>query len=104
MLYANASKTFDAANGLRLTGGIYKIAGGDDDFGTKTGALVGVEQPITKKLTLLADWTSGKNKLGYSNIGFGYEVGRSQYFAIAYSFGNTGRANNFLSAFYIFTF
>jgi len=104
MLYANASKTFDAAKGLRLTGGIYRIAGGDEDFGTKTGALVGVEQPIAKKLTLLADWTSGRNKIGYSNIGFGYEAGKSQYFAIAYTIGNSGRTNNFLSVFYGFTF
>ena len=104
MFYANASKTFESAKGMRLTGGIYRMVNTDQDFGTKTGALVGFEQPITEKLTLLADWTSGKNRLGYSNIGFGYGIKKSQYLAVAYTFGNSGRANNFLSVFYGFTF
>ena len=104
MFYANASKTFESAKGMRLTGGIYRMANTDQEFGTKTGALVGFEQPITEKLTLLADWTSGKNRLGYSNIGFGYGIKKSQYLAVGYTFGNSGRANNFLSVFYGFTF
>lgn len=104
MFYANASKTFESANGMRLTGGIYRMANTDQDFGTKTGALVGFEQPITKRLTLLADWTSGKNRLGYSNIGFGYGIKKSQYLAVGYTFGNSGRGNNFLSVFYGFNF
>jgi hypothetical protein len=104
MFYANASKTFKSAKDMRLTGGVYTMANTDDEFGTKTGVLVGIEQPITEKLTLLADWTSGKNRLGYSNIGFGYEVKKSQYLAAGYTFGNSGRGNNFLSVFYGFTF
>ena len=76
----------------------------EPDFGTKMGVLVGFEQPIIQKLTLLADWTSGKNRLGHSNVGFGYEVNKSQYLAVGYTFGNSGRGNNFLSAFYGFTF
>ena len=89
---------------MRLTGGIYRVVNTEQDFGTKTGALVGFEQPITEKFTLLADWTSGKNRLGHSNVGFGYEVNKSQYLVIGYTFGNSGRGNNFLSAFYGFTF
>jgi len=104
MFYANASKTIGSANGLRLTGGIYTMANTEQDFGTKTGALVGIEQPITKKLSFLADWTSGKNRMGYSNIGFGYETTKSQYLTVGYTFGNSGRANNFLSVLYGFTF
>ena len=104
MFYANASKTFKSAKEMRLTGGIYTVANGGDDFGTKTGVLVGIEQPITERFTLLADWTSGKNRLGYSNIGFGYGIKKSQYLAVGYTFGNSGRGNNFLSVFYGFNF
>lgn len=102
--YANASKTFKSAKDMRLTGGIYTVAIGGDDFGTKTGVLVGIEQPVTERFTLLADWTSGKNRLGYSNVGFGYGIKKSQNLSVAYTFGNSGRANNFLSVFYGFNF
>lgn len=100
MFYANASKKFASANGMRLTGGIYTVANAEDDFGTRTGALLGFEQPLTEKLNLLVDWTSGKNRLGYSNAGFSYVPNKANYFAAGYTFGNSGRANNFLQVFY----
>lgn len=104
MLYANASKSFKSANELRITGGVYRQVNGGADFGTKGGVLLGLEQPLTKRMTLLADWTSGKNKLGYSNLGFGYGIKQSQYLVVAYTFGNSGRGNNFLTVFYGFSF
>jgi hypothetical protein len=102
--YTNASKTFKSAKDLRLTVGIYTMANIDQAFGTKTGVLVGVEQPITKRLTLVADWTSGNNRLGYSNVGFSYGIKKSQNLAMAYTFGNSVRGNNFLSVYYGFNF
>lgn len=102
--YASASKTLKAAKEMRLTGGVYTVANGGDEFGTKTGVLLGLEQPITEKFTLLADWTSGKNRLGYSNVGFSYGIKKSQNLSIAYTFGNSGRGNNYLSVFYGFDF
>jgi hypothetical protein len=104
MFYTNASKKLGKERGPTFTGGIYRIVGGDADFGTRTGALVGLQLPATEKLTFLADWTSGKNRFGYSNFGFGYEVTRSQYLTIGYAVGNSGRGNNYLSALYGFTF
>lgn len=104
MVYAVASKTFRSARELRLTGGVYRQINGGGTFGTKTGALIGVEQPITDRLSFIADWTTGNNRLGYSNIGFDYGIKKSQYLNIGYSFGNSGRANNFLSVFYGFNF
>lgn len=104
LIYANASKRFKPANGLRLTGGLYTIVGSQDDAGTRAGALVGIEQPVTQKLTLVADWISGKNKVGYSSAGFRYSVTKSQSIEAGYSFGNSGRGNNFLAAFYTFNF
>ncbi len=102
--YANASKTFKSANEMRLTGGFYTMANIDQDFGTRSGILVGIEQPITKRFTLVADWTSGKNRLGYSNVGFNYGIKKSQNLTVAYTFGNSGRGNNYLSLFYGFNF
>ena len=104
MLYSVATRKFSSANDLALTGGIYHVVGGTSDMGTRTGVLLGVQQPVTKRLTLLADWTSGKNRFGYSNAGIGYDVTDRQYFMIGYAFGNSGRANNYLNLFYGFTF
>jgi hypothetical protein len=101
--YLNASRSFSSAKNARLTGGIYRIAGGGDSFGDKTGALVAYEQPVTEKLSFVADWTSGRNNLGYSTAGFNYRMGR-QDVIVAYAVGNTGRGNNFLSVLYSFTF
>jgi hypothetical protein len=98
--YANASQTFKSAKDMRLTGGIYTVANGGQDYGTKTGVLLGIEQPITDRFSLMADWTSGNNRLGYSNVGFSYGIKKSQNLSAAYTFGNSGRANNFLSIFY----
>ncbi len=104
MLYTVATRKFASAKNLALTGGVYRVVGGTADMGTRTGILVGAQQPVTKRLTLMADWTSGKNRFGYSNAGFGYAVTSKQYLMVGYSFGNSGRANNFLNLYYGFTF
>lgn len=98
--YAVASKVFKNAGELKLTGGVYAVATADRDFGTKTGVMAAVEKPITKKLSAMADWTSGNNALGTSNIGLSYKTKELQTLTFAYSFGNTGRGNNFFSAYY----
>lgn len=104
MFYANASKTIESAKGMRLTGGIYTMAGTEQDFGTRTGAIFGFEQPMTEKLTFMVDWTTGENRFGYSNVALGFAPNKSQYFGVGYSFGNSGRGNNSLSVFYGYTF
>lgn len=104
MFYSNASKIVKKARGLRLTGGIYTVVGAKRDFGTKTGAIVGVEQPLFGKLTLVADWYSGKNRLGYSAAGFSHPITKRQFLFVGYNFGNVGRGNNAFSAFYGYTF
>lgn len=104
LLYTVATRKFKSAKNLALTGGVYRVVGGPAEFGTRTGILVGAQQPVTKRLTLMADWTSGKNRFGYSNAGFGYEVTSNQYLTVGYSFGNSGRANNYLNLYYGFTF
>lgn len=104
MLYTNASKIIKGAKGMRLTGGIYTMVGAKREFGTKTGAIVGFEQPIRRRLSFIADWYSGKNRFGYAAAGFGYAVTKKQFLYTCYNFGNAGRANNALSIFYGYTF
>ena len=104
MVYANVSKTLEPLNGLRVTAGVYSVFGGGTDYGTKTGVILGVEQPITKKFSFLADWYSGQNRLGYSAAGLNYNITKRQFILAGYNFGNSGRGNNAFSAFYGYTF
>lgn len=104
MIYANASKLFKKTNGTRLTGGIYTMLGAENDFGTKTGAIVGFEQPIKGELNFTADWFSGRNRFGYAAAGFSYTFAERNFIQIGYNWGNTGRGNNGLGVFYGYTF
>lgn len=100
LVYSNVSKTVKQARGMRLTGGLYTLVGAKRSIGTKTGVIVGFEQPIVRRLSFIADWYSGKNRFGYSAAGFGLPITKRQFLYAGYNFGNTGRANNYFSAFY----
>lgn len=102
--YSNASKIIRQTRRTRVTSGFYTVVGANRAFGTKTGATVAVEQPLKGRLTFTADWFSGKNRFGYLAAGFSYAVTKRQFFQIGYNFGNSGRGNNALSAFYGFTY
>ena len=104
LAYSNVSKTFARARGLRLTGGGYALVGAARSVGTKRGAIVGVEQPVARRLTFLADWYSGKNRFGYSAAGFNFAVTKRQFLYGGYNFGNAGRVNDYFSAYYGITF
>ncbi|HEY0426431.1 MAG TPA: hypothetical protein VGC76_01370 [Pyrinomonadaceae bacterium] len=104
MFYANASKTIKKTNGTRLTGGFYKMVGAGRDFGTKKGVILAIEQPLFKRVSFIADWYSGNNRLGYSAAGLNFVLTTRQYLMLGYNFGNFGRGNNAFSAFYGYTF
>lgn len=104
MVYGVASKSINALNGLTLTGGAYHIFGGSTNFGDKTGAIVGLNQPIVKRVSFVADWFSGKNRIGYASAGLNFAVTKRQYLTTGYSFGNSGRGNNAFAAYYGITF
>ena len=70
MAYAAASKMLGQT---RITGGAYTIFTKDKDFGTKTGVLVGIEQPLYKRLSFVGDWYSGQNRFGYANAGLNFQ-------------------------------
>lgn len=104
MFYSNASKIIKRTRGTRITGGFYTVFGAKRSFGTKNGAIVAIEQPIKGKLSFAADWYSGKNRFGYSAAGLSYAFTGRQLLLVGYNWGNSGRGNNFLSAFYGFTY
>ena len=66
--------------------------------------MVGVVQPLSGKFSFVADWYSGNNRLGYASAGFNYNITKRQYLLAGYSFGNSGRGNNALAAYYGVTF
>ncbi len=94
MLYSNASKIMPKTNGLRLTGGYYTMLRAKENFGSKNGAIVAIEQPLVKKLNFIADWYSGKNRFGYTFAGLSLATSKKQTLYAGYNFGNAGRANN----------
>ncbi len=100
LFYSNVSKIINRANGMRLTGGFYRLVGARRGIGTRTGAIAGIEQPIVRRLTFLADWYSGNNRFGYSAAGFGLAVTKRQFLYAGYNVGNVGRGNNYFSAYY----
>lgn len=104
MFYTNVSKEIKRTGETRLTGGFYTVVGAERGFGTKNGAMLGIEQPIVGKLAFTADWFSGKNRFGYAAAGFSYSFAKRQFFQVGYNFGNSGRGNNAFSAFYGFTY
>ncbi|MFZ1701983.1 MAG: hypothetical protein WBO10_14105 [Pyrinomonadaceae bacterium] len=104
MAYGVASKTVNPLNGMTVTGGAYRIIGGVEDYGDKTGAIIGVNQPIVERVSFVADWFSGKNRLGYASAGLTFAVTKRQFLTTGYSFGNSGRGNNSFAAYYGITF
>jgi hypothetical protein len=102
LVYVTASKKVKASFGPRFTGGAYRMTG--LGAGSKGGGILGYEQPVHRRLTLLADWYSGKNRLGYASAGLGATISKKSALYLCYSFGNAGRANNALGIFYGWTF
>lgn len=104
MFYTNISKGVRSVRGLRLTAGGYTVAGGGKEFGSRTGVLAGIEQPLTRRWSFVADWSSGNNRFGYAAAGLNLNISPRQYLMGGYNFGNSGRGNNSLSVFYGYTF
>lgn len=100
MFYAVGSKTFQGRYGPRFTAGGYTLAGWLEEGTTKHGVLLGLEQPITPKISFLADWASGNNDYGYVVAGTGITLSTKDSVYAGYNFGNYGRGNNSLGIYY----
>ena len=103
-LYLVGSKSVKGTYGPRVTFGGYHLIGKLDDDIDKTGVMLGVEQPLTKRLSFVTDWSSGNNDYGYLTVGAGLTLSPKSLLYTGYSFGNEGRGNNYLGVFYGYTF
>jgi len=109
IVYGNFSKKVKSGSyGPRFTAGPYTIySGGSVWAGPKSGAILGYEQPIHPKVTIVADWFSGKNFFGYFTPGVSISLPHSSLFNAGYSIGNdsyNGNNNRLLFLYYGITF
>ncbi len=104
LVYGNVSKQVSGKYGSRFTGGAYALVNRAKGSGTRGGAIVGYEQPITPKIKFVADWFSGSNRFGYVTPGISIITSKTSALYAGYSIGNTGRKNNALFIFYGITF
>ena len=82
-IYANVSKK--TMSGSRFTGGVWSsISYGGDET---AGVLLGYEQPLTPKVSFVADWLSGKNFWGYFTPGISAVLPHNGLLNIGYSIG-----------------
>jgi hypothetical protein len=110
LVYGNFSKKVKRAYGPRITVGPYGIvAAADNYFGTKAGAIVGYEQPILVKASIVADWFSGVSGFGYFTPGISTTLPHNGVLNVGYSIGNDSYSepsnnNRYLFVYYGITF
>lgn len=102
--YVMVGKSFKGDWAPTLTAGAYQLLGATPDSSDSRGFLLGIEQPVHKRVSLIADWNTGKNRFGYAAAGVGITLTERSYLYSAYYFGNEGRANNSLGIYYGFSF
>ena len=104
MAYAVVSKNIPGSFGPRFTVGSYALIGSFAEGTTRNGLLVGYEQPVSKRLTFVTDWSTGNNDYGYLAAGAGITLSPRSVLYVGYNIGNQGRGNNSLGLYYGFTF
>ena len=98
--YLAGSKNLKGRLAPRLTGGVYVLMNAKDDDRTEIGAIVGYEQPLSKKLSFIVDWSSGDNRLGYVSPAFYFATSSNSGLSIGYTIANHGRGKNAPFAYY----
>jgi hypothetical protein len=102
-IYTNFSKKVKSGNyGPRITVGPYGVISANQDptkgavsfLGPRAGAIVGYEQPLSSKVSAVADWFSGKNGLGYFTPGVSFTLPKNGLLNAGYSIGNDSWANS----------
>ena len=85
-IYANVSKKLPGDKGPRLTAGAYAAVSYAP--GNTGGVLLGYEQPLTPKVSFVADFLSGKNFWGYFTPGVSFTLPRNGLLLVGYALGN----------------
>ena len=95
-VYLEFSKTFKKS-GTRLTAGGYDFTRNVVSGANRAGGQFGFEQPVSKTVTLAADWFTGKHAAGYFTPGVIFKVGKKTTGYAGYSIGNQNptRGNHF---------
>jgi hypothetical protein len=95
-VYLEFSKTFKKS-GTRLTAGGYDFTRNVVAGANRAGGQFGFEQPVSKTVTLAADWFTGKHAAGYFTPGIIFKVGKRTTGYAGYSIGNqdASRGNHF---------
>ena len=103
-VYTNVSKKVKSGMyGPRFTAGPYGILGANRDAAAgptsfvgqpRAGVILGYEQPVGSKASIVADWFSGKNAVGYFTPGVSFTLPGSGLLNIGYSFGNDSFQNS----------
>jgi hypothetical protein len=90
VIYGNFIKKFKGSDyGPRITVGPYAFVGQvSGTAGTAAGAIVGYEQPVHPKVSIVADWFSGVSFLGYFTPGVSFTLPHSSLLNVGYSIGN----------------
>ena len=95
LVWGNVSKKVKSGNyGPRFHAGPYGILSNDSFSGPKGGVVLGYEQPIHAKASIVADWYSGKNYYGYFTPGISITLPGSGLLNVGYSIGNDSWANS----------
>ena len=103
LLYTQVSKKVKSGNyGPRFHGGPYGVVGANQDdaegpisfLGPRAGVILGYEQPVHAKASIVADWFSGKNGFGYFTPGISFTLPGSGLLNIGYSIGNNSWENS----------
>lgn len=103
LLYGLASKKFKGSDyGPRFHAGPYGVVSANQDgekgpisfTGPRAGVILGYEQPLHEKISLVADWFSGKNGYGYFTPGVSLLLPRNGLLNAGYSIGNDSWADN----------
>jgi hypothetical protein len=94
LFYGNFTKKIKTGDyGPRLSAGPYVVADSNPiaftSYGShRGGAILGYEQPLSKKISFVADWYSGKNYYGYFTPGISITLPGNGLFNAGYSIGN----------------
>ena len=98
--YVNGSKKFSGRLGTRFTGGAYSLISARKENGDRAGAMIGYEQPLSKRVGLLIDWFSGANRFGYVSPGITIATPGKSALTTGYAIANHGRGKNALFVYY----
>ena len=90
-VYGEFSKTFK--RGTRVTFGGYDFTRNVVTSANRAGGQFGFEHPVNKKITIAADWLTGKHASGYFTPGVIFKVGPKVTGYAGYSIGNQNLAN-----------